>query len=225
LKPKSRNGKEGFLENKSKNKYETEVEEKSKKKPLKDLEVQIAKVEKQQRIKIEEKRISKEFDVSLINADDVEKLLKFLQLNPEDDKYTLDRKLTNKSGYPKMIVFDGFEGSYSDTHSLRASSSSYKQKRTGDLDENKSGDDQENRYSVIHKPKNAKADANESVKQSNSNDYEKVDKPKDLVKGPKQKELVAIDEDELNAQAVDPGALENIISPDGRKEEWKVEDD
>ena len=58
---------------------------------LKKLEEQILAIEKQQKIKVEEKRISKEFDVSLISVDDVELFFKFLQLNPQDDKFTLDK--------------------------------------------------------------------------------------------------------------------------------------
>jgi hypothetical protein len=64
---------------------------KKKNQKLRELEQQIAQVENLQKIKVEEKRISKEFDVSLIGVDDVERILKFLQLDPEDDKYTADK--------------------------------------------------------------------------------------------------------------------------------------
>lgn len=64
---------------------------KSKNNRLKELEQQIAQVENLQKLKVEDKRISKEFDISLITVDDVERLLKFLQLDPEDDKYTAER--------------------------------------------------------------------------------------------------------------------------------------
>ena len=52
------------------------------------------------------------------------------------------RKLTNKSGYPKAIVFEGLECNYSDIHSVRDHSSSYRQKRNPSHEEEK--------YSVIH---------------------------------------------------------------------------
>ena len=97
----------------------TESNSSKKTKKLRELEEQIKKVEKLQKLTIEEKRVSKEFDVSLICVEDVERLLKFLQLDPEDDKYVLDKKLINKNGYPKTIVFDGLEGNYSDTYNVR----------------------------------------------------------------------------------------------------------
>ena len=71
---------------------EKEIESNKKKnQKLRVLEQQIAQVENLQKIKVEEKRISKEFDVSLISVDDVERLLKFLQLDPTEDKYTADK--------------------------------------------------------------------------------------------------------------------------------------
>ena len=54
----------------------------------------------------------------------------------------MDRKLTNKKAYPKSIVFDGLEGNYSETHSIRDNMSSCSRKRSMN----------EDKYSVIHAP-------------------------------------------------------------------------
>ncbi|CAI2384566.1 unnamed protein product [Moneuplotes crassus] len=204
-----------------------------KNKKLKELEDQIAKIENLQNIKIEEKRVSKEFDVSLINVDDVERLLKFLQLDSEDDKYTMDRKLTNKLNYPKTIVFDGLEGNYSDVHTIRDNNSSYSRKRS-DADPDK--------YSVIHAPKDDKIEETKSEEEPHSQpdhppdtDKEKQqESPQDnnLSKDaqedgqhqedPPKKELVAISQEELDNQPQDEKDTTNIIDPEGKKEEWEV---
>jgi len=113
---------------KMKQKDDTNANSKAKSNKLKELEQQIQKIEKLQKIKVEEKRISKEFDVSLISYEDVEKFFRFLQLDPNDDKYTMDKKLTDKNGYPKTIVFEGLEGSYVETYSRKDSISSNMQK-------------------------------------------------------------------------------------------------
>ena len=39
---------------------------------------------------------------------------------------------------------------------------------------------------------------------------------------PPQKELVAIDEEELSKQPIKKGTLENIIDPEGKREEWEI---
>lgn len=41
----------------------------------------------------------------------------------------------------------------------------------------------------------------------------------------KPKELVAVSEEELNSQPQDKSAIENIIAPEGQKEQWKVDED
>lgn len=122
---------------KSKNSEETASTLKSSK--LKNLEEQIAKLEKMQKMKVEDKRISKEFDVSMISKDDVERFFKFLQFEPADDKYKMDKKITNKEGYPKSIIFEGLEGNYSEVYSQRDLGSSYNKAR-----------DNDDKYSVIH---------------------------------------------------------------------------
>jgi hypothetical protein len=203
-------------------------------KKLQDLEAQIAKIENLNQIKVEDKRVSKEFDVSLINVDDVEKLLKFLQLNPDDDKYTMDRKMTNKAGYPKTIVFDGLEGGYSDNKSVKDTTSSYSRKRAD------SG-----KYSVIHSNKENIEEIAEEKKSPKQNIVKgtKENRPvkEDIVEEAEEKkpakqnfvkeadeeiekELVAVSEDDLNNQPSD-ARLENIIAPEGAKEEWKVDDE
>lgn len=45
------------------------------------------------KVKVEDKRVTSEVDVSLISHKTLEKLIKFFQLLPEDNKYTLDKKL------------------------------------------------------------------------------------------------------------------------------------
>jgi hypothetical protein len=152
--------------------------------------------------------------------------------------------LTNKSGYPKTIVFEGLESNYSDIHSVRDNSSSYRQKRNPSHEEEK--------YSVIHdKTKPSKKDAPEvklqeksdeedsqqkegikPMKKANAKDsLDKIDAKKEERKDEssksetKPKELVAISEDELNKQPQDKSAIEDIIAPEGQKEQWKVDDD
>ena len=210
--------------NKKKGKeLEEKIEENKKKNTkLKELEAQIAKIEKLQKIKIEEKRVSKEFDVSLISAEDVERLLKFLQLNPDDDKYTLDKKLTNKNGYPKVIIFDGLEGSYSDTHSIRDNSSSYRQKR----EELKSEEIPEDKYSSAHPSKLEELKyGSDFSKDKEKKIFNDLDKSMSKSKKNENKELVAIDEEELNNQPESRNNLEDIIDPEGKKEQWKLEED
>ena len=143
-----------------------------------------------------------------------------MQLNPDDDKYTLDKKFTNKSGYPKVIMFDGLEGMYSDTHSIRDNYSSYRQNRDEEKEEvpdeklnfinNSKQEDVESDFTK-EKKKNKQKEINKSIK---------IDDKKE-----NKKELVSIDEDELNNQPQENNILENIIDPDGKKEEWKLEND
>jgi hypothetical protein len=50
-------------------------------------------LEKQNNIKIEDKRMAKEFNVSIITDKTIEGLLRFIQLTPEDTNHKLDKKL------------------------------------------------------------------------------------------------------------------------------------
>ena len=47
------------------------------------------------KVKVEDKRVTKQIDVKLITDKTIEALLGYLQLLPEDNKYTLDRKLND----------------------------------------------------------------------------------------------------------------------------------
>ena len=224
---------------------------------LKELEKQISKVEKLQKIKVEEKRVSTEFDVSLINAEDVERFYNFLQLDHEDDKYTMDNKINNKDGYPKSIIFEGLEGSYAQNYSQRDISSSYSKQK-----------DETDKYSVIHGKddvnEESKFEPNEGDSKLESSDTNQIEPKDDSVKDDKysnivvdvqpdsgsvgkeenqsnqdesekpqeaevseakpseeQQPLAEITQEELNNQ---PATTENIIDPEGKKEEWKVDE-
>ena len=61
-------------------------------------------IEKQKKIKVEERRIAKKFDVWELMANDIKDILDFLQVEPEDDKYTLDKKI-NAEEKPKSLFF------------------------------------------------------------------------------------------------------------------------
>ena len=58
-----------------------------------DLNKEKEKYERMLKVKIEEKRMSKGFDVSIINKEAIEAILKFIKLDAEDDQYKLDKKL------------------------------------------------------------------------------------------------------------------------------------
>lgn len=63
---------------------------------ISDLNKEKEKYEKMLSVKIEEKRMSKPFDVSMINPETIEALLKFIQLQPDDDQFKLDKKLNKQ---------------------------------------------------------------------------------------------------------------------------------
>ena len=46
-------------------------------------------------VKVEDKRVSRSVNVDIISASTIEALLRFLQVEPEDDHFGLDRKLNN----------------------------------------------------------------------------------------------------------------------------------
>lgn len=48
------------------------------------------------KVKREDKRVTKQIDVKIITDKTIETLLQYLQLLPEDNKYTLDKKLNEK---------------------------------------------------------------------------------------------------------------------------------
>mmetsp|Transcript_14430 Transcript_14430/g.16680 ORF Transcript_14430/g.16680 Transcript_14430/m.16680 type:complete len:128 (+) Transcript_14430:2994-3377(+) len=52
-----------------------------------------ADISEKQKIKVEDKRVTREVYVKLITDKTIEVLLNYLQLLPEDNKYTLDKKL------------------------------------------------------------------------------------------------------------------------------------
>ena len=60
---------------------------------LTELNKEKEKYERMLSVKIEEKRMSKPFDVSMINPEAIEALLKFIQLQPDDDQFKMDKKL------------------------------------------------------------------------------------------------------------------------------------
>lgn len=51
------------------------------------------------KVKVEDKRVTREVDVDLITAVTIEGLLNYLQIQPEDNKYTLDKKLNKVIRY------------------------------------------------------------------------------------------------------------------------------
>ena len=159
-----------------------EVKEPTKNHKLKELEKQISKVEKLQKIKVVEKRVSKEFDVSLINEDDVERFYKFLQLDHEDDKYAMDRKINNKEGYSKNIIFEGLGGSYADNYSQRDISSTYSKQNDGE------------KYSIIHRKDNSNEDSklepNKEDSKLESSDTNKLEPKNDAPKNDKYSNIV-----------------------------------
>lgn len=63
---------------------------------LEDLAKEKERAAKMMRVKIEDKRMSKAFDVSIISEQSIEGLLKYIQLAPDDDMYKLDKKLNKQ---------------------------------------------------------------------------------------------------------------------------------
>lgn len=68
------------------------------------MEEELEWIEKQNKIKVVEKRIGKKFDVWELMASDIKDILEFFQVEPEDDKYTLDKKI-NAEEKPKSLFF------------------------------------------------------------------------------------------------------------------------
>lgn len=60
---------------------------------IEDLQKEKERQEKILSVKIEDKRMSKAFDVSIITPQTLEGLLKFIQIQPDDSYHKLDKKL------------------------------------------------------------------------------------------------------------------------------------
>jgi len=54
-------------------------------------------------MKVEEKRIQKRFDVYELITDDFKDMMEFLQLSPDDERYSLDKKINSKAKPSKLF--------------------------------------------------------------------------------------------------------------------------
>ena len=59
-------------------------------KMIEDIQKEKEQYEKMLKVKIEDKRMTKPLDVSIISAQTIEGLLKFIQLQPDDSKQVMD---------------------------------------------------------------------------------------------------------------------------------------
>ena len=57
---------------------------------IEDIQKEKEQYEKMLKVKIEDKRMTKPLDVSIISAQTIEGLLKFIQLQPDDSKQVMD---------------------------------------------------------------------------------------------------------------------------------------
>lgn len=55
-------------------------------------------------MKVVDKRMTKKFDVYELVADDLKDMFEFLQITPDDDKYSLDKKI-NSTSKPNWLFF------------------------------------------------------------------------------------------------------------------------
>lgn len=55
-------------------------------------------------MKVVDKRMTKKFDVYELVADDLKDMFEFLQITPDDDKYSLDKKI-NAASKPTKLFF------------------------------------------------------------------------------------------------------------------------
>ena len=65
-------------------------------KMIEDIQKEKEQYEKMLKVKIEDKRMTKPLDVSIISAQTIEGLLKFIQLQPDDSKQVMDQKLNKQ---------------------------------------------------------------------------------------------------------------------------------